>query len=393
MPIKNLKKASNRILKAVKNKEKIIIFSDSDLDGVVSAILMEETIKNLGGNIIEVYFPNREKEGYGISEKALLNLKKHAPAILIATDLGVGNIKEVIIAKKLKIEVIIIDHHEVLEKVPSPAIVVDPKQKGDNYPFKNFAACGLVFLLSKELLKDKMGRSLEKSFLELVAIATIADMMPIKEDNLFFVSNGLSSIENTWRPGLKTLFNIENSESLNLMQRISKINSLLNIRDNEEKSPIAYKILTSLSEEESIILSKDLISRNLEKKREIERIKEEIEEKIKNKKESIIFEGDISWDTVLMGSVAGSLAQKYQKPVFLYKEIEGECLGGIRSSSGFNVVEAMKGFKDFLITYGGHPQAAGFRIKKENIEKFREYLLKYFKLLKKLQYIHMEHLE
>ncbi len=379
MEIKNLKKAANRILKAIDKKEQIIIFSDSDLDGVVSALVIEETIKNIEGNIVKVYFPDREKEGYGISQKALLNLKQYSPALLIATDLGVGNVKEVKIAKKMGFEIIIVDHHEVLDKVPTPAIVIDPKQKGDKYPFKNFAACGLVFMLSKEILKEKMGKSLEKNFLEIVAMATIADMMPIKEDNLQIVSEGLSSIEKTWRPGLKVLLEIENSESLNLMQRISKINSLLNIRDTENNIPIAYRILKSLSEKEGMILSKDLISRNLEKKREIERIIEEVEEKIRDKEELIIFEGNSLWDPILLGTVASVLSQKYKKPVFLYKIKEDIILGGIRAPLSFNVVEAMKGFSQFLITYGGHPQAAGFRTKIENVQKFKEYLISYFK--------------
>ena len=339
---------------------------------------MQETILNLNGDIEKVYFPDREKEGYGISEKALSNLKKHSPALLIATDLGVGNLEEVKIAKKMGFEIIIIDHHEVLNKVPSPAIVVDPKQKGDEYPFKNFAACGLVFVLSKEILKEKMGNSLEKSFLEITAMATMADMMPIEEDNKKIVAKGLSFVENTWRPGLKALFKIENSDSINLSQKIIKINSLLNIRDIEDGFPISYRILTSLSEEEALVLSKDLINKNIKKKEEIERIIEEVEERIKNKEESIIFEGDFSWDSILLGTVGGILSQKYKKPVFLYKKNENIIMGSIRASSGFNVVEPMKNCSNFLITYGGHPKAAGFRIKEENLNKFREHLVNYF---------------
>lgn len=373
--IKNLEKGAERIIKAVKEKEKIILFSDSDLDGVVSAIVMKETINNIKGNIVDIYFPDREKEGYGISRKVLENVKEHSPALLVITDMGVGNVEEAKIAKEMGFDLIIIDHHEVLDEVPSPSITIDPKQKGDQYPFKEFAAAGLAFLVSKEILKEKMGESLEKSFIEIVSMATIADMMPIKEDNLSIVSKGISTIEKTWRPGLISLLEIEDSESLNIMDRIVRINALLNIRDGE-KIPLAFKILTSSSKEESDNLVEDLIERNFRKKEEIEDMKEEIEEKIKEG--SIIFEGSPHWKNNLLGSVAGFLSNKYNRPVFLYKEGE-ECMGSIRSISGSNVVEAMKGASHLLITYGGHPKAAGFRLKKENIKEFKEYLLNYFK--------------
>lgn len=381
MEIKNLKKAGKRILKAVKEGERIVILSDSDLDGVVSAIIMQETLRNLKANIVEIYFPDRESEGYGISEKALLNVKRHAPALLVASDFGVGNLKEVKIAKKMGFETIIIDHHEILDKVPSPAIVIDPKQEGDKYPFKNFSASGLVFKLSEEILKERMGKCLKESFLELVAIATIADMMPLKEDNADFVLKGTATIEHTWRPGLKVLFEIENSDSLNLMQRISKVNSLLNIRNNQNEAPLAFRILVSPTEEEARKLSKDLIDYNLQKKVEIGKIKEEVEQKVLLKSEKIVFEGDSSWDLILLGTVAGILSRQFKKPVFLHKRYDEESQGGVRAPQGFNIVEAMKSCSDLLETYGGHPQAAGFKVKNENIEKFKEGLIEYFNKL------------
>ncbi len=378
MEIKNLKKAAERIIRGVKAGEKFIVFSDSDLDGVASAIIMKETIDYLNGEIASVFFPDREKDGYGISKGALLKLKVYAPAILIAMDLGIGNVEEVKIAKKMGFETIIIDHHEIIKKIPTPAIVVDPKQESDNYPFKNFAACGLVFKVSEEIFRGKMDKDLKKSFLELAAIATIADMMPIKEDNKEIVSEGLSSIEKTKRPGLKSLFELEASNSLNLMQKVSRINSLLNIRDRENLLPLAYRILISKEKKEADFLSKNLVISNIKKKKEVEKMRKEIEKKIKLKEEPIIFEGSTLWDSILLGNVAGGLSQKYQKPVFLYKKNKDVLLGGIRAPSKFNVVEPMKNCSKILITYGGHPQAAGFRIKEKNIKKFKNYLMKYF---------------
>ena len=128
--IKNLKKAADRIKKAIKSKEKIILYGDADLDGTSSVVILEETIKNLGGKVTTAYFPDREKEGYGLNEKALDYLKPIAPALIITVDCGIGNFKEVKIAKKIGFEVIVIDHHEPLDSLPEASIVVDPKQKG-----------------------------------------------------------------------------------------------------------------------------------------------------------------------------------------------------------------------------------------------------------------------
>jgi len=137
--IKNLEKASERIKKAVANNERIILYGDSDLDGISSVVILEEAIKSLGGSASAVFFPDREKDGYGINLNALNILKDKAPALFITLDLGIGNIKEVDIANKIGFEVLIIDHHETLVGTPAASIIVDPKQESDDYAFKGRA--------------------------------------------------------------------------------------------------------------------------------------------------------------------------------------------------------------------------------------------------------------
>ena len=247
MEIKNLKKAANRILKAIKSKEKIVIYGDADLDGVTSVIILKESIQNLGGDISAIYFPDRGKEGYGISKTALDFLKTITPALLVALDCGIGNFQEVKIAKSLGFEVIIIDHHQILDKLPEASIIVDPKQKGDKYPFKEFAAVGIVFKLSQLLLKEKMSEAMRKNFLELVALGTIADMMIEQDENKLFIMKGLESLENSWRPGIKKFLNSipftpQEKNYLNLRQKISKIISILNVRDVENKMPASFRV-------------------------------------------------------------------------------------------------------------------------------------------------------
>ncbi len=382
MEIKNLKKAANRIIKAVRSKENIIIYGDADLDGVASVIILKESVKSLGGEITAVYFPDREREGYGISESALDYLKKHAPALFIALDCGIGNFKEVKIAKKLGFETIIIDHHEILDKLPDASIIVDPKQKGDKYPFKQFSNAGLAFKLAELFFEEKISENLRKDFLELTALATIADMMPRTGENDIIINDGLNSIRSSWRPGIQALFELNQFKSLDFIQRIYKINSLLNVRDVEDRMPAAFRLLTSSSKDEARKLADKLFEKGIERRKKIGEILNEIEVKISDKSANpIIFEGSSDWELELFGVTASILCQKYQKPVFLFKKGATESQGGIRAPSGFNLVEAMKGYSKKLITYGGHPQAAGFRIKNENLEGFKEHLFKYFNSL------------
>jgi len=379
--IKNLKKAAERIKKAIKNKERIILYGDADLDGISSVIILKEAIKNLGGQVAEIYFPDRENEGYGLNKEALDFLKKHAPALLVVMDCGIGNFNEVKLAKKLGFEVVIIDHHEILEKLPQASVIVDPKQKGEKYPFKKFATVGIIFKLVQVLMGEKMTKVMENNFLELAALATIADMMPQVSDNKEFIDKGLKNIRQTWRPGLKAFFEMEPFESIgDFRQQISKIISVLNVRDIENRLPANFRVLTVSSSAEAKEIISLLLEKNQQRKEKIEVMLVEAEKKVsENIEEPIVFIGDPEWDLTLLSPVASIICRGYQKPTFLYKIEEKESQGAVRAPKGFDGVKAMIGCRKLLETYGGHPQAAGFRIKNENLEKFKSCLVKYFK--------------
>ncbi len=383
MEIKNLKRAAERIKKAIEKNEKIILFGDADMDGITSVIILKETIENLNGKVEKIGFPDREKDGYGLNEKALTSFKKYAPALLVVMDCGIGNFKEIDLANKISFEVIVIDHHEILEKMPNASIIVDPKQPGDVYPFKQLAAVGLVFYLSKIILGRKLKKSLEKNFLELTAMATIADMMPRIKDNKKIIEKGLESIRDSWRPGIQALFktaslNIEMFNYLSLEQQIEKIDSFLNIPEFKNGYPLVYLLLTSQDERKAEKIATELFRKSLQKKEKIREIIDFLSKKYFNDKNPLIFDGDESWELILLGTVASVLCQKFQKPVFLYKKNEKESPGSIRAPKGINVVEALKNCSKFLITFGGHPQAAGFRVANNNLEKFKDCLIDYY---------------
>jgi len=282
-------------------------------------------------------------------------------------------------AKKLGFEVIIIDHHQILDKLPEASIIVDPKQKGDKYSFKELAAAGIVFNLSELLLKNIMTDLMKKNFLELVALATIADMMPREEENKIFIEEGLKSLENSFRPGIKAFFEMEAFKSYeNLNQKISKIISILNVRDVENSSPASFRLLTSSSLEESEAIIEKLLEKSELRKEKIKKIMERIEEKISRQTAPIVFEGSSDWEFTLMSSVASIICQRYQKPTFIFKKLEKESSGTVRTPAGTDSVSLMKKCKKYLLTYGGHSLASGFRVKNENLEKFKECLIFHF---------------
>jgi len=377
--IKNLRKVAERIKKAIQKRERIVLYGDADLDGVTATIILKEAIKNLGGQITAIYFPDREKEGYGITETGLNYLKKFAPSLLIGLDLGIGNFKEIKIAKKLGFEVLLIEHHQQLNGLPEADIIVDPQQKGDNSPFKYLATVGIVYKLTQLLFSKKIPPILKENFLELVALGTIADVMPKKGENKIMIEKGLSSLENSWRPGIRAFF--ENKFFANyggVHQKVSKMISLLNVRDIENNLPANFRLLTATSKEEAKKIVARLFEKNKERKRKRMEIIEEIERRISKTKDPIIFEGDFNWELILLGSIASTISQKYKTTTFLYKKGKKESQGTARTAKDEDLVKAMKSCAKFLETFGGHAKAAGFRIKNENLKNFKKCLIKYF---------------
>ncbi len=379
MEIKNLTKVADRIKKAIRHNERIVLYGDADPDGVASVIILKDSIKNLGGETANVYFPHREKEGYGLTKSALSFLKKFSPGLLITLDCGISNFEEIKLAKKLGFETLVIDHHEILDKLPAASLVVDPKQPGDKYPFKGLANAGLVYKLAEVLLADKLTDSLKRNFLELTALATIFDMMPEIDDNKIIIDEGLSFLPDTWRPGLKVFLETDEFQNAGSQRAaVARIISVLNITEPIDHSTLAYQILTSNSLEEAKIILEELLAKRDQKQREIREITEEVESSLSKKENSrVIFEGNYSWPLSLLGSVASRICNHHQKPTFLFKKQEKESRGAMRTPGNINGVELMKKCSKYLISFGGHPKAAGFFLKNENLEKFKECLIEH----------------
>lgn len=367
--MKNLKKVSKRIKEAIGKNEKIILYCDGDLDGVVSAIVLEETIREIKGKAL-VYVSDREKWGHGLSKKAVLYMKKESPALLISLDCGITNFDGAKEAKKQKLELIIIDHHQALSQLPVAKIILDPMQKGDKYPFKKLANAGVVYKLSEEILKNNFSKR-KDYFLEIVALATVADMVPKEEDNKNILDEGLRLLEN---PQNKSLYILKKKFK---KEFLDKTVSLLNVSKAKGRVNKTYLFLKTKKEDIANNILKEMEKDQKERKEKMEKEQKRLFSKIREE-DAIVFE-EGNFPSPLAGSLASKVIRKYKKPVFLYVKEKDGVRGSVRVLDGQDSVDAMSSCKKYLLSFGGHAPAAGFILEEKNIESFKSCLIKYFK--------------
>lgn len=384
MKIKNIEKAAERILKAVSNQEQIIIYGDSDLDGVSSMVILKETISNLSNSVSVFAFSPVRNEGHGLNYQALDFIKsKVSEGLIITLDCGITNFDEIKEAKNSGFSVVVVDHHKPLGKVPEDAeIVVAPKQDGDETIFKEYANVGLTFKLSREILKDKMSPMLEQSFLELVALGTISDMMIEEDENKEWIEKGLEGIQMSQRPAIRAIFSM--LDPMNFSSKrdmVSKVNSALNSSSIDNHVHKTYLFLLENDFDKAIEVAEELIDESNRKQREVASLTEELIEKISKENNNIIFEGSYVWKAEYLGAVASRLSNYFNKPVFLYKKGEKTSRGTVRMNKGGDAVKAMNSCKDMLVMFGGHAPAAGFTVENNNIEEFKKCLQEYFSAL------------
>lgn len=366
--MKNLKLTAGRIKKAIKNREKIILFADADLDGVVSAILLEESIDIMGGSSI-VYISNREKWGYGLSKKAVSLFKKEAPALLISLDCGISNFEGASLAKEVGFSLIIVDHHKVIETLPEAEIILNPHQKYDRTVFKKLANAGIVYYLVKEILGNKFEVK-RRRFLELTALATIADMVPKEADNKKILDDGLGYLHAPLNTGLLCAKKVISGSF------VDGLVSMLNVTPAEKNVNKAYLLLTEEKNNIAEKIVKELKEKMELKRREMKKEEEKLLQNIEEDRYFLLVGGFFSKN--LGGKLASRLMQRYKKSTFLYT-IEGKRgLGSVRTIKGEDAIEAMSYCKEYLDSYGGHPEAAGFQVKLKNVEMFRKKLEDYF---------------
>lgn len=415
--MKGIKEAVERIRKAIDKKEKIYIYGDYDADGVTATAIVYKTLVFLGAVEPGVYIPDRAKEGYGLKDAAINYIKDKGADLIVTVDCGVANYKSVKYANEKGLEVVITDHHWVPEKLPEAVAVVNPKQPGDVYPFKNLAGVGVAFKLVQALLRDEKGNSdtenikFEKWLLDLVAIGTVADSVSLLGENRTLVRYGFIVLSKTKNLGLGELMNnarvktiVEGSEDDELDMPCSdhkddlctkklkrkKINfqidsdtisfqiaPRINAAGRMDHANTAYRLLVTESPDEARELVKTIEENNRSRQNVTDKIVNSVKSRITSKKmEKVIFEGDKDWPIGILGLAASRICDEFSRPTIIYCENGEESGGSGRSIESFNLIETISICKDILLEFGGHKGAAGFKVLNKNREEFRERMIK-----------------
>jgi single-stranded-DNA-specific exonuclease len=378
--LKDIKKTLKRIEKAAEKQEKVAIFADYDADGICGAVLLHE-ILNAYKIEPETYIPDRNTEGYGLNLKAIEEIAKKNVKLILTIDCGVTDFEEVKLANKLGMEVIIVDHHELLKRLPSAFAIINPKQKNCKYPFKQLSATGVAFKIVQAVrITKKLPISWEKWLLDLVAIATITDSMLILGENRTLVKYGMIVLSQTKRLGLKVLM-----EKTRIKGELSTyalgfiIGPRINAASRVDHGTVAFHLLMTKHRDDAEKLADGLETRNQERQRQMDKIFKEAREraKINLHKRKIIFEADENWTAGLIGLVAQKLRDEFWRPCFICQISKKHAVCSARGGiDGFDVIKALNQCKDLLEEYGGHPFAGAFRADIENLDKIQKSLEK-----------------
>ncbi len=410
--MQDVSRAVERIARAIEQGEKIAVYGDYDVDGVTSVSLLYLYLREYGADV-EYYIPSRIREGYGLSKSAIDLLKSHGVSLMITVDTGITAIDEIAYAESIGIETVVTDHHECRDVLPDAVAVVNPHRSDDAYPFEELAGVGVVFKLicAYEMAECRKAGTSEKlgvgrvcrEYADLVAIGTIADVMPIIDENRLIVMLGLSMVENTKRPGLRALIDLitagKGYDNKSVKKR--KINSSfigftiaprMNAAGRVSDASIAVALLLTEDEDEANELAEQLCELNVLRQKEENQIADEayrmIEKTVDFTEDRVIVLSDNDWQQGIIGIVSSRITDRYGLPSILISfdgSTDGAALGtdigkgSGRSIKGMNLVEALIDSERLLVRFGGHELAAGLSIRRCNVDAFREAINQYAK--------------
>lgn len=380
----DMKKVIERIGIAKEKNELVAIFGDYDADGVTSSVILKETLEKIGINPI-VYIPDKKLEGYGMNIKAIREFKEKNVKLILTVDCGITNIKETEDAKSKGIDVIIIDHHHVPEKIPDALAIINPHLKNSGYPFLELAGVGVTFkvvdALYRKFLPDKIEQL--KWILDLVAIGTVADCVPLTKENRIIVKFGLIVLSKTRRIGLLELFKVArleiNENNLPDTRKISfQIAPRINAAGRMDHANTAFNLIKEENQIHARNLSLELEGNNQARQKATGQLVDEVEVLAENmfKDRKFIFAVGEHFPIGIVGLAAGRIADEFNKPTAILNKGETESQGSFRSIPPVNIIESIEKCKKYLVKYGGHSQAAGVTVKNENLGKFFEELEK-----------------
>ena len=372
--MKDMKSATDRIKEAINNKEKILIYGDYDVDGVASTALLTNFLRQRTNNIFP-YIPDRETEGYGVSVNGIKKAIKKQVSLIISIDCGIKALKEVEYAKKNNIDFIICDHHLPESEIPNAIAVLDPKRVDCKYPFKELCGCGIGFKLIQALsLEWDMDTQKLINYLDLVSLATVADQVPLYDENRIITYLGLEQINTNPRPGIKALLSDFKGDEISTSTLVFKLSPKVNAAGRMKHATLALELLMCEKLEHTVNLSEQISSINIERREEDKKTTKEALIQIKQKEEesfsSTLVHND-NWHPGIIGIVASRLIEKYYRPTIVLTKKGEYYIGSARSINGFDIYKALKKCSNLLEQFGGHKYAAGLKLHESKLKLFR----------------------
>jgi len=382
--IPNMDAAVERLWKAREDNERLLIYGDYDVDGVSSTALLAEMLTELGWTV-QPYLPSRFDGGYGLSVVALEKcLEKFDVNIVLAVDCGSTAVEAIEFLNDKKIDVLVLDHHQVSTPPPEPFAMVNP-QLSDDYPnFQELCSVGLAFKLAHALVKRGRQEGLQKErdldlkqYIDLVALGTVADLVPLTGENRKLVSSGLEQLGETTRPGLIALKKVANvSKPVTVFNVGFHLGPRLNAAGRMDNPDAALKLLIAKDHYEADKAAETLDNYNRER-REIERdistqAVESVRQRFDPEEDFVIVEGNMEWHLGVIGIVASRVMREFYRPTFILASDGDGWKGSARSIEGFDLAEAMRSCDDLLNDHGGHAMAAGVSVKPGRLDAFRE---------------------
>ncbi len=372
-----MQEATQRIIRALTSNEKICVYGDYDVDGTCSAALMYLFLKELGADV-ETYIPNRLTEGYGMSLQSIDYLKERGISLIISVDCGITAVEEIDHATSVGIDTIVNDHHQAKDILPNAYAVLDPIKPGCAYPFKHLSGAGVAFKLACAVGARIGKNELPLKYLDLVALASAADIVPLVDENRILVKEGLELINKNPRPGIEALIKSSRMEPGNLSagQIVFTIAPRINAVGRLGDANRAVELFTTNDSERAIELAKILEEENIERRKIDEMTFSHavslVESYLNFDKDLGIVLHDDNWHPGVIGIVASRLVEKFHRPSIMLTTIDGVAKGSARSIPGFNIYEALQSCEDLLLQFGGHEAAAGLAVEIDKLNDFKE---------------------
>ncbi|MCW8312146.1 MULTISPECIES: single-stranded-DNA-specific exonuclease RecJ [Sphingobacterium] len=376
--MKDMEKAISRIIRAIGNKEKILIYGDYDVDGTTAVAVVYSFFREFHSQL-EFYIPDRYAEGYGISTQGIDYAAANGFTLIIALDCGIKAIDKIDYANSKGIDFIIGDHHLPGEKLPNAYAVLDPKRADCDYPYKELSGCGIGFkIIQAFILTNGMDIKACYQFLDLVAVSIASDIVPITGENRILSHFGLIKLNTNPCVGLKALIDLSNNrtKTFTVNDIVFQIGPRINAAGRIDHAKDAVKLLICKSLQEAKDFSSSIDDQNNVRKDFDLKITEEalalIEENVvlKSRKSTVLYKSD--WHKGVIGIVASRLTEKYYRPTIILTETNGHIAGSCRSVIGFDLYEALSECADLLEQFGGHKYAAGLTMSLENVTLFQD---------------------